>query len=212
VPWETARGVETFTKNYQGRVPSPKLGMVIETRPYDDRDVAEMALKVIAASRGAQTITSVTFQLGTDSDGSYKFSVWTASGMVSSVMDASASWPGGSLPVAIEVKQHTWPEPQRLGQLANVHEGDVPLASLNPAQVAACNTAFKRQPLLRPADTLPQFGQPCAEQLAHIWLAVSTHAPNARHWAYSRPRSMSDNHPAGRTHEFSLGRLRFGAN
>lgn len=94
-------------------------------------------------------------------------------------MDAAGPWATGGLRVTVEVEQHAWPEPQRLGQLADVYEGYVPLASLDAAEVAACDSALEGQALLRPTRTLAQFGQPCAEQLAHVRRAVSTHTANA---------------------------------
>lgn len=70
----------------------------------------------------------------------------------------------GTLPLLGKVHQHRWPDFQSPSQLDDVFEGDIALPTLNPTQIASCQTALQRQLLLRPALLLAQYGKALAKK------------------------------------------------
>jgi predicted amidophosphoribosyltransferase len=75
-------GVETFSKNYSGPVPAPKLGKILQTPQYRERDHAARHLKIMAALEDCATLTNIEYQRDTGHQGNYSFTVWKASGLV----------------------------------------------------------------------------------------------------------------------------------
>lgn len=86
----TARSVETFSHRYKGKL--PKTDKPIYSPKLEDRDEAEMHLKLLAVLDNKSVITNLEFSKSTESQmkfnkkgkhtGDYKHSVWQASGMI----------------------------------------------------------------------------------------------------------------------------------
>ena len=74
--------VKVYSKNYKGKIPPPQFSQQIETAYYRNRDDAERALRFIAAISGGEIVQGVEFERDTGSSGSYKFSIWKASGII----------------------------------------------------------------------------------------------------------------------------------
>lgn len=85
-----AHSVETFSHSYKGK--QPATDKYINSPSFQDRDEAEMYLKLLAVLDNKNVITNLKFSKSTESEmkfnkkgkhtGDYKYSVWQASGMI----------------------------------------------------------------------------------------------------------------------------------
>jgi hypothetical protein len=74
--------VKTWPKTYKGVLPAPKLGKLVSTERYDDKEEALTQLKMIAVLNGCSHVQQVEQFKGVGEDGNFKFAVWEASGVI----------------------------------------------------------------------------------------------------------------------------------
>ena len=74
--------VKAFSKNYKGRIPTPKLNKVIHSQFHRERDNAERELKIQAAAEDCDSISNIAFEKEKREDGNYVYTVWRASGTI----------------------------------------------------------------------------------------------------------------------------------
>jgi hypothetical protein len=79
---EKARDVTIYSKNYKGKTGVPKLSKVIETDFHDNKDFAELKLKMMAAKEGCVVVQNVDFIKDTESSGNFTYAVWKAKGVI----------------------------------------------------------------------------------------------------------------------------------
>lgn len=74
--------VKTWTKTYEGNVPPPRLGKLVSTDEYADKDEALTQLKMLAVLNGCSHVQEVEFIKGTGQEGNFKFAVWRTIGII----------------------------------------------------------------------------------------------------------------------------------
>ena len=79
---DAAEQVKTFSKNYKGQIPEARLGKVITTAWFKDKDVAEREIKIAAAREGCTHVLQVDFAKQKEEDGNYKYTTWRAKGVI----------------------------------------------------------------------------------------------------------------------------------
>jgi len=85
---KSALDVETFSKNYKGKLQLDKLksSTNIQTNWYKDRDAAEYSAKLTAAFFDHNAVIGLQFEKGTESvssdsgKGTYRYAIWRACG------------------------------------------------------------------------------------------------------------------------------------
>lgn len=71
-----------YSKNFKGKTEPSKLSKVIETNFHEDKDIAELELKMLAAEEGCVVILGVEFLRDTRMSGNYTYAVWQAKGVI----------------------------------------------------------------------------------------------------------------------------------
>lgn len=74
--------VKTWSKNFKGKTPSPRLRKMIETSFHANRDDAERELRIKAAISDCYEVTELAFEQRAASYGNYDYSEWKATGLV----------------------------------------------------------------------------------------------------------------------------------
>ncbi len=79
---EESINVKTWSKNYKGDVPVPKLNRHIVTGKFKDKDESLTQLKMLAVLDGCFAIQQVEQIKSTGEEGNFKFAEWQATGII----------------------------------------------------------------------------------------------------------------------------------
>jgi len=74
--------VKTYVKNYDGHIEPASLGKTIRTEYFNDQEAAKNELKVLAAMDECFIVQGIVFNYQSQSDGNYKYKVWSATGVI----------------------------------------------------------------------------------------------------------------------------------
>lgn len=74
--------VKTFSGNYKGNVPAPKLNKTIFSQFHEEKDNAERELKIHAAASDCYSISDIKFDKEKRKAGNFIYTVWRASGKI----------------------------------------------------------------------------------------------------------------------------------
>ena len=74
--------VKVYSKNYKGKIASPKLNAAIKSQFHKEKEKAERELRIHAAQQGCNIIQNVEVLKKVESSGNYNYSVWSYSGVI----------------------------------------------------------------------------------------------------------------------------------
>ena len=79
---DASSAVQVYSKNYKGKVDSPRLNKAIATEWFNNKEDAEQRLRVLAAWDYCTLVQQVDYQCRTEASGNFKYKTWQASGLI----------------------------------------------------------------------------------------------------------------------------------